>query len=126
MDHITRNLVRSLLPPRDPLGHKGTFGKVYIWGGCVGYTGAPVYAGEAAVRTGSGLVHVGVPEEIYPIAAARCAASMAHPVPGTYEGLLEEAMMARVLPRPEIVTCHFGSEANQVGAFYSYLNAGKG
>lgn len=31
--------------------------------------------------------------------------------------------MVRALPRPEIVTCHFGSEANQVGAFYSYRNA---
>ena len=34
--------------------------------------------------------------------------------------------LAQALPRPEIVTCHFGSEANQVGAFYSYLNALKG
>ena len=90
MEQITAELVRRLLPPRLPEGHKGTFGRVYILGGAVGYTGAPVYAGEAAVRTGSGLVHVGVPEEIYPIAAARCAASMAHPVPGTYEELLEE------------------------------------
>lgn len=89
MDHITRNLVRSLLPPRDPLGHKGTFGKVYIWGGCVGYTGAPVYAGEAAARTGSGLVSVGVPEEIYPIAAARCHTAMAHPLPASDGALLE-------------------------------------
>ena len=40
---------------RDPGGHKGTFGKVCVYGGCVGYTGAPVYAGEAAARTGSGL-----------------------------------------------------------------------
>ena len=56
MEEITRELVRSLLPPRDPGGHKGTFGRVYVYGGSVGYTGAPVYAGEAAVRTGSGLV----------------------------------------------------------------------
>lgn len=81
MQEITRRLVRALLPPRDPRGHKGTFGKVYVYGGSVGCTGAPVYAGEAAVRTGSGLVYVGVPEEIYPIAAARCDAAMAHPIP---------------------------------------------
>lgn len=46
-----------------------------------------------------------------------------------YEGLMEEftpPQLAHALPRPEIVTCHFSSEANQVGAFYSYLNAGKG
>ncbi len=89
MELITRELVRSLLPRRDPVGHKGTFGRVYVYGGCVGYTGAPVYAGEAAARTGSGLVFVGVPGEVYPIVAARCGASMAHPMAEDYGALLE-------------------------------------
>ena len=89
MDLITGGLVRSLLPRRDPNGHKGTFGRVYVYGGCVGYTGAPVYAGEAAARTGSGLVFVGVPEDVYPIVAARCAVSMVHPLPRPYAALLE-------------------------------------
>ena len=89
MKMITRELVRSLLPRRDPDGHKGTFGRVYIYGGCTGYTGAPVYAGEAAARTGSGLVFVGVPENVYPVVAARCAVSMVHPLPASYTALLE-------------------------------------
>ena len=61
MEPITPQLVRRLLPPRPPGGHKGTFGRVYIYGGCPDYTGAPVYAGEAAVRTGRGRGGVGVP-----------------------------------------------------------------
>ena len=69
---ITDELVRRLLPKRRADGHKGTFGKVYIYGGAVGYTGAPVFAAEAAVRCGSGLVFLGVPKEIYPIVASRC------------------------------------------------------
>jgi len=89
MNLITRNLVRTLLPARNPDGHKGTFGKVYIYGGCTGFTGAPVFAGEAAARTGCGLVCVGVPENIYPVVAARCAVSMAHPLPAPYPALLE-------------------------------------
>ena len=89
MTPITRQLARALLPPRDRLGHKGTFGRVYVLGGCTGYTGAPVYAGESAVRTGSGLVFVGVPGEIYPIAAARCEAAMVHPLPRDYAALLD-------------------------------------
>lgn len=91
MERITRELVCSLLPPRDSGGHKGTFGRVYVYGGAVGYTGAPVYAGEAAVRTGSGLVHVVVPGDIYPIVAARCAAAMAQPAPEDYGDLLAGA-----------------------------------
>ena len=89
MERITAQMVRTLLPPRNGAGHKGTFGKVYVLGGAVGYTGAPVFAGEAAVRCGSGLVFVGVPEEIYPIAAARCAVAMAHPLEQEYGDILE-------------------------------------
>ena len=88
MERITPRLVRQMLPPRRADGHKGTFGRVYLCGGCPGYTGAPVYAGEAAVRTGSGLVFVGVPEEVYPIVAARCENAMAFPLPGDYAALL--------------------------------------
>ena len=36
---ITRDYVKSVLPRRDPEGHKGTFGKVYCLCGAVGYTG---------------------------------------------------------------------------------------
>lgn len=88
MELITPALVRSLLPRRPPDGHKGTFGRVHIYGGCVGYTGAPVYAGEAASRTGSGLVFAAVPPEVYPIVAARCDSTMACPVPDSYDALL--------------------------------------
>lgn len=89
MEPITAALARTLLPARREDGHKGSFGRVYIYGGCVGYTGAPVYAGEAAMRCGSGLVFVGVPEEVYPIVAVRCASAMAQPLPGGYDALLE-------------------------------------
>lgn len=43
-----------------------------------------------------------------------------------YDILMTEYPIPQIiqaLPKPEIVSCHFGSEANQVGAFYSYLNA---
>ncbi|MDE7245695.1 MAG: NAD(P)H-hydrate dehydratase [Oscillospiraceae bacterium] len=88
MKTITKELVRQLLPHRPPDGHKGTFGKVYVLGGAVGYTGAPVFAGEAAVRTGSGLVFAGVPESVYAIVAARCTCVMAQPIPEDYPVLL--------------------------------------
>lgn len=89
MEKVDKLVARSLLPRRDPAGHKGTFGKVYVFGGAVGYTGAPAYTGEAAARTGSGLVFVGVPCEVYPIVAGNCKVSMVHPVPERYEELLE-------------------------------------
>ena len=58
MEEITAAYVRRLLPRRDPMGHKGTFGKVLCVCGSVGFSGAAVFAGRAAVRTGSGLVYL--------------------------------------------------------------------
>ena len=78
---ITRAYVKSILPHRDPEGHKGTFGKVYCLCGAVGYTGAPVLAASAAVRSGSGLVFLGVPESIWPVAAVKSDEAMPFPLP---------------------------------------------
>ena len=72
MEEITASWVRGRLPRRDPMGHKGTFGKVLCICGSVGFSGAAVFAGRAAVRTGSGLVYLGVPEPVWPVAAAAC------------------------------------------------------
>ena len=76
------------LPRRARDAHKGDFGKVYILGGSVGYTGAPVFAAQAAVRCGAGLVKVGVPQPVWPVAAARLAEAMPHPLPAGPEGQL--------------------------------------
>ena len=78
---IDREYVRSLMPCRDPAGHKGTFGKAYLLGGSVGYTGAPVLCAAAAERSGCGLVLLGVPESVWPAAAVKCWGAMPHPLP---------------------------------------------
>ena len=78
---IDREYVRSLMPRRDPAGHKGTFGKAYLLGGSVGYTGAPVLCAAAAERSGCGLVFLGVPESVWPSAAVKCWGAMPHPLP---------------------------------------------
>lgn len=80
MNHITKEYVKSVLPVRDPYGHKGTFGKVLCVGGSVGYTGAPIFASRAAVRTGSGFVFLAVPESIWQVAAVKSDEAMPFPV----------------------------------------------
>ena len=79
------------LPRRDRNAHKGDFGKIFVLAGSEGYTGAPVFAANAAVRTGSGLVYLGVPSNIYPIAAAKCDEAMPFPLPEKYDMILEKA-----------------------------------
>ena len=56
--------VRSLLPERDPWGHKGSFGKVRVLCGSRGFTGAAYLAAMGALRVGAGLVFAGVPAAI--------------------------------------------------------------
>jgi len=51
------------LPERNTSGNKGTFGKVYIRAGSAGMAGAALLCGEAAYRTGVGLVYLSSPEE---------------------------------------------------------------
>lgn len=80
MDRIDRTYVKNVLPYRDPNGHKGTFGKVLCVGGSVGYTGAPIFASRAAVRTGAGLVFLGVPESVWQVAAVKSDEAMPFPL----------------------------------------------
>ncbi|MGG1929605.1 NAD(P)H-hydrate dehydratase [Enterobacter soli] len=59
--HIARFDVSQLaqwLPPRRPTSHKGDHGRLVIIGGDYGTAGAIRMAGEAAVRSGAGLVRV--------------------------------------------------------------------
>lgn len=60
----TPALVRRLLPPRPLDGHKGTFGKVLVVAGSHRYWGAPFLAALGALRAGSGLVALCVPQTI--------------------------------------------------------------
>lgn len=50
--------LQSLLTPRKRATHKGDYGHVLIVGGNFGMTGAVRLAGEAALRTGAGLVSI--------------------------------------------------------------------
>ena len=88
METITAAFVRRCLPQRDPEGHKGDFGKVLCICGSVGYTGAPVFASRAAVRTGAGLVFLGVPRSVWPVVAVKSDEAMPFPLPETADGKL--------------------------------------
>lgn len=58
------------LPHRPDDGHKGTFGRLLIIGGSRGMAGAIALSGKAALRSGAGLVYLGVAESILGTVAA--------------------------------------------------------
>src|SRR5438132_11830374 len=63
---MQRSAAAPALPPRLKSGHKGLFGRVLVVGGSDNMIGAPVLAGTAALRMGSGLVQIAVPRAILP------------------------------------------------------------
>ncbi len=91
--------VRAHLPSRPVDGHKGTFGKCYLLAGSVGYTGAPVLAANAAVRSGTGLVFLGVPETVYPIVAGKTLEAMPHPLSAAPDGTLAELALDQIMQK---------------------------
>lgn len=95
---IRREWVRASLPPRPENGHKGTFGKLLVVGGAVGYTGAPYLCAESAMHAGCGLVFLGVPQGIWQVEAVKCTCTMPFPLPDR-EGLLCEAAFDRIVEK---------------------------
>lgn len=78
---LDKHNARALIPPRDPRSHKGDFGKILLLCGSEGYTGAPALAAMGALRSGAGLVYLGVPECIYSIEAIKLTEPVVFPLP---------------------------------------------
>lgn len=68
---LSHDEVLSILPDRDPVSHKGDYGRILLLCGSVGYTGAASLAALGALRAGAGLVYLGVPASIYQIEATK-------------------------------------------------------
>lgn len=81
----------AYLPQRKRDTHKGNYGRILVFAGSRGYTGAPAFAANAAVRSGAGLVFLTVPEEIYTIEAVKCNEAMVSPLPNQNDTVLEKA-----------------------------------
>lgn len=92
---LTHPDVRSLLPDRDPWGHKGTFGRILLLCGSRGYTGAAYLSAMGALRCGAGLTFLGVPESIYAIEAVKLNEPVVFPLP-------DEKGMLGIFSVPEI------------------------
>ena len=94
------------LPRRAPDGHKGTYGKVLVFAGSRGMSGAAVLCGHAALRAGAGLVQVASPVDVQPVIAASYPAYTTVGIrqhtdgtfgDGTMEEVVESAKSADVL-----------------------------
>ena len=92
---LTAGEAAALLPPRPDDANKGTFGRVVVVAGSVGYTGAAALTSLAALRSGAGLVILCVPESLNDVMEAKLTEVITRPLPETRgRSLSKEALPA--------------------------------
>lgn len=126
---LNHEAVLAALPNREETAHKGNFGKVLLLCGSRGYTGAAYLASMGALRSGAGLVFLGVPESIYGIEAVKLNEAIVFPLPEE-EGILSAASIPEIekrLPNMDavLVGCGLGQSAGAREVVLWLLEHGK-
>lgn len=126
LDH---GAVLSILPDRDPWGHKGSFGKILLLCGSRGFTGAAYLAAMGALRSGAGLTFLGVPESIYAIEAIKLNEPVVFPLPDD-DGKLSILSVSEIekrLPQMDavLIGCGLGQSAGVLSVVRTVLEQAK-
>lgn len=94
---IQRSDALSLMPKRPKDSHKGRYGHVLIVAGSRGKTGAALMAAKACLRTGAGLVTIGIPGSLVDTFQRRVTEEMILPLPDKGNGTLSSSAAPVIL-----------------------------
>jgi NAD(P)H-hydrate epimerase len=94
---LERDYLVRLIPVRSIYSHKGNYGHVLIIAGSRGKTGAALMAAEACLRTGAGLVTIGIPESLAEVFQSRVTEAMTLILPDNGDGTLSAKASGRIL-----------------------------
>jgi ADP-dependent NAD(P)H-hydrate dehydratase / NAD(P)H-hydrate epimerase len=86
----------AFLDPRPAQAHKGDYGHLFVLAGSPGKTGAAAMVCQGALRTGAGLVTLGIPASLNPILEAKLTEAMTEPLPDTGNGYLFADALGRI------------------------------
>lgn len=89
--------IAGLIPARDFNAHKGRFGHLLVLAGSPGKTGAAALCANAAMRTGAGLVTLGVPEKLMPVMEPMVIEPMTAALAQTPSGGLDAAALDDII-----------------------------
>lgn len=124
---LTQSDISRFIPPRKPDTHKGDYGKVLLLCGAEGFTGAAYLAAMGALRSGAGLVYLGVPRSIYAIEAVKLNEAVVFPLPDE-GGMLSESAVPAVLEKLSsmdavLIGCGLGQSPGTLAAVRAVLCA---
>lgn len=87
---VERPDAASLIPERPADSHKGDYGHVLVLAGSRGKTGAALLAARACLRSGAGMVTIGMPETLLDVMQTKVMEEMVLPLPDTGRGTFSE------------------------------------
>ena len=94
---ITPGALKNQFPERSPMAHKGHTGHLFILAGSPGKTGAAAMTAATAMRSGAGLVTLGIPKSLNPVLETMVTEAMTVGLPETTEGALDETAHEAVM-----------------------------
>jgi len=93
---LSQSRLKHTWPSRRADTHKGSAGHLLVIAGSPGKTGAAAMAAMSALRSGAGLVTLGVPERIHSVLEGQVLEAMTVPLPEAADGILGLAAMESV------------------------------
>jgi NAD(P)H-hydrate epimerase len=121
---IDEEIARNAVPQRPPGAHKGTFGTAFIVAGSHRFPGAALLAGEAAYRSGAGLVTIGTAESIQPSLAGHLREATWLPLPDASGWIAHSAAeIVRAGLDDRVTACLLGPGFGQQKTTQDFLNA---
>jgi hydroxyethylthiazole kinase-like uncharacterized protein yjeF len=106
----------GLIAERKPDSHKGDYGHVLVLGGSRGLTGAATLCSLGALRSGCGLVTLGIPQSLNLITEVKLTEVMTRPLPETKKGALSlkaAVEIKRMLKNIDVIALGPGLTTNQ-------------
>ncbi|MBN1446867.1 MAG: NAD(P)H-hydrate dehydratase [Bacteroidetes bacterium] len=96
--------IEHWLPRRSFDAHKYQLGSVFVLAGSIGLTGAAAMASRGALRSGAGIVHLGIPQSLNATMEAKLTEVMTVPCSETSEGSLSLNGYDAILERIDAAT----------------------
>ena len=101
MIEINQDFADSVLHPRNPETNKNDYGRILCVCGSAGYTGAAYFSAQGAVRMGSGVVTLAVPQGAWPVLAVKLNEPVVRPMPQDENGLFSMDALPKLLALAE-------------------------